>query len=160
MVPEYINSIISFLDKISYCLNKYSIIPSKTFEFKRYFIFNGEKIPLGKIIIDEVNSKIFIYESFYRDGTICSPDITVIDFKNLKQCKLVLEDFNTCLLIDGIDNEENYLPISITFESIGSMTLLFSIYTSINKLVRTDSLLNRIRSKFNWYTFFRHEKKS
>ncbi len=136
MVSEYINSIEAYINAVDKALKKNKIIETKGFTFKRYVTFNNKHIPLGKMIIDNINSKIFIYETFYNNfGLLCRPDITVITFKDLVSCELQYSNSIMCIKIDS-NSKDYYFPLEIDFCSVLDCDIMRNIYCTLNKIIK------------------------
>lgn len=149
-----LKSIIIFIKDVNTELTKNDIKETRAIPFGKHIHFKGKAIPLGKVIIDDENSKILIYETFKRkdDGTICRPDVNVLEFKDLQRCKLMYEYeliqekelfyimFNDVidwksLSIEISSKKEDFYPFRLDLNSVGKYETLIDIYKMLNKIV-------------------------
>lgn len=141
MVPEFVKSIEIFISNVNKKLKDNNIKETISFPFKRTVIFNGKQVPLGMVIIDYENLKVFIYETFCnaKDTLICIPDIYIIKFKDLLNCTFEDRRYDTDLKIEI--NNKNCSFIKLSFSSVIDEQTMKNIYTSINNIISK----NRIR---------------
>lgn len=112
MVDEFVKSIERFNEMVENAIKRNKIIETRSITFRRFVLFDNHRIPLGKIIIDDINQKIMFYETFCssEDTLICIPTIDIIEFNEIIKCEFnegkvlvvtnetdVIIDYNTTL---------------------------------------------------------------
>lgn len=152
----------TFIKDISTELVNHNINETRAISFGKKFYYKGKEISTGKIIIDDENSKILIYETFVKqeERIICRPKIYIIDFKDLKRCKLLYkyefikeEELFHIMFKDAIkwndicieisSKKSDFYPFHFYSDLIGNYEKLIDIYTTLNKIV--DQQKNSIR---------------
>ena len=155
---EQYKSIKIFLAFLEKALKANDISTREGIAYNRSFKFKNENISLGKVIIDEKNSKIFIYESFIykEDNCVCKPDIRTFKFNQLTKCDILLEDKvinrdditsnvysreelfnNECILNLRVKNYD-LSPVEIDLTSVKSVDTFLKIYDVLNEFAKKN----------------------
>lgn len=140
---------IDYINYVNIQSKKKKIIPTRELTFDNTFYFNGENISIGKIMIDDNHSKIFISTTYNNDGVISKPDIRCISMKRLSYCKILCDDkeisindiYNLSkkelndveLEIDA--NVKDYFPFSMGYKMFGSKTAIINVYNALNEII-------------------------
>lgn len=140
---------IDYINYVNIESKKKNITPTRELTFDNTFFFNGENISIGKIMIDDSHSKIFISTTYNNDGVISKPDIRCVSMKRLSYCKILCD--NKEISINDIDklskkelkdveleidaNVKDYFPFSIGYKMFGSKTVLINVYDTLNEII-------------------------
>jgi len=136
----------------------YGVSTTKGINFERFTTYKKENIPLGKIIIDEKNKSIFVYETFCQTANkqVCKPDIRYFEIKQLTKCEIVLNDTDISKqdFLDNIKNiqelsKETYklrldiknyehTPVCLDLSSINSTKTFITIYDKLQELIKEN----------------------
>ena len=134
-------------------LVKHNMKETRAIPFGEYIHFKGNNIPTGKIIIDDENQKLLIYETFFREeeNRVCLPDVFIFEFKNLQKCKIKykyqeIEEEDIINIIFNEDIEWNMLYTEIADKNIdyNSFSLYLDHGTSFGKLIYVYRTINKI----------------
>ena len=140
---------IDYINYVNIESKKKNITPTRELTFDNAFFFNGKNISIGKIMIDDNHSKIFISTTYNNDGVISKPDIRCVSMKRLSYCKILCD--NKEISINDIDklskkelkdveleidaNVKDYFPFSIGYKMFGSKTALINVYDTLNEII-------------------------
>ena len=149
-------SIIKFTNSINKAFNKNHINTKNEITFNRYIKFQNQIIPLGKIIIDNENYKIFFYETFFqaKEKTLCLPDIRCFNFNQLAKCELYnnnetisIKELNELFINNKINfnnitmtiktKDYDFLQIDLKLSSINDFETFKNIYNSLKNAIKT-----------------------
>lgn len=142
-------SIIDYINSVHIESKKEKITPTRELSFDNTIYFNGENISLGKIIIDDKHSKIFICTTYNNNGIICKSDIRCISMKELSYCK-ILCDYKEISIndIDNLSQDElkgveleidanvkGDFPFFMEYKIFGSKTVLINVYNTLTEII-------------------------
>lgn len=149
MYREKKKSKIDYINYVNVESKKKNITPTRELTFDNTFYFNGENISIGKIMIDDNHSKIFISTTYNNDGIISKPDIRCVSMKRLSYCKILCDDKEISINdIDNLSKKElkdvklkinanvkDYFPFSMGYKMFGSKTVLINVYNTLNEII-------------------------
>lgn len=140
-------SINNFLDCIEKKLQIAKVTNDREFSFKRVIKYHGKIIPLGKVIFDDKNKQIFIYETFIYQGNklVCTPDIRNVKYKDIIECNFYANNEaisyssdlrkrkDIAIRIRVLHNYYDY--INLNYFSVKDYDVLENLYFAFNKII-------------------------
>lgn len=146
------SSIDSFITRVNNEIKFNNLNISKEYVFNRFIKYKNMFVPLGKVIFDEVNKKIIIYETFIYKLTkfVCIPDIWCFSYFDVIECDILVNN----VLLYEIENDyilnnkknayiriklkECHYYIILRFMSINDIDLFVKLYKKMIEVINKN----------------------